>query len=372
MEIAFFILLLLAVYSYMVFPPLSWVLQIFLRRPWGNGPHQLSVSMIISVYNEASVIREKIENALSLEYPEELLEIIISSDGSTDKTHDIVLRFNDPRVVLKRFERVGKTECLNRVVPEAKGDIILFTDANSMFPPDLLNQVSSNFVDPDVGLVTGWTKYVKAGGGEDVTGIYAKLEKITKHWESLVCSCVGADGAVFAIRKSLYRPLDAGDINDFIIPLNVVAQKKRVVLDPMAYCLEEATEDEKKAFRRQVRITTRTLWAIRCNLGFLNFREFGVFSFFLLSHKVLRLAAPFFLLLASALNIVLVRHSWIYSITLAGFVLFIGIGSLGFLGLVKGSAASICKFFLITLSAQFVGWLRMAAGIKDTTWTPKR
>ena len=372
MMFLFFLLLLLSVYSYMLFPPLLWVLQVFLRRPWEKGPHLLPVSVIISVYNEALVIREKIENALSLEYPAELLEIIISSDGSTDQTHEIVSDFNDPRVVLKRFERVGKTECLNRVVPEAKGDIVLFTDANSMFPPDLLNQVSGNFIDPNVGLVTGWTKDVKASGGEDVTGVYAKLEKITKHWESLVCSCVGADGAVFAIRKSLFRPLDKGDINDFIIPLNVVGLRKRVVLDPMVYCREGATEDQEKAYRRQVRITTRTLWAIRRNLGFFNFRKFGIFSFFLFSHKVLRLAAPFFLILGFVLNIVLVRNSWVYHITFACFVLFFGIGFLGFLGLAKGSAASICKFFLITLSAQFVGWLRMAAGIRDTTWTPKR
>jgi cellulose synthase/poly-beta-1,6-N-acetylglucosamine synthase-like glycosyltransferase len=106
------------------------------------------------------------------------------------------------------LKRLGKTECLNRVVPEARGDIILFTDANSMFPKDLLTNLTKNFHDPDVGLVTGWTKYVKADGGEEVTGIYAKLEKITKHWESMVSSCVGADGAVFAIRKELYKPVE--------------------------------------------------------------------------------------------------------------------------------------------------------------------
>lgn len=372
MEITFVIFLLLTIYSYALYPPLLWVLQVFLRRPWAKGSMQHPVSMIVSVYNEESVIQEKIENALSLKYPAELLEIIISSDGSTDKTHEIVSRYDDPRVVLKRFERVGKTECLNRVVPEAKGDIVLFTDANAMFPPDLLEQVSGNFVDPDVGLVTGWTKYLKAGGGEDVTGAYSKLEKITKRWESLVCSCVGADGAVFAIRKSLFRPLDVGDINDFIIPLNVVGQGKRVVLDPEVYCREEAADDEEKAYGRQVRITTRTLWAIRRNLGFLNFREFGVFSFFLLSHKVLRLAAPFFFILAFVLNIFLVGQSWVYGITFTCFVLFLGIGFLGLFGFVKGSVASICKFFLLTLSAQFVGWMRMAAGIKDTTWTPMR
>ena len=280
MEIVFILLLVFSIYSYALYPPILWGLQKIVCRPWRKGDQAFSVSLIISVYNEESVIRAKIENALELDYPQELLEIIVSSDGSTDGTHDIVAQFKDPRVVLKSFERLGKTECLNRVVPVARGDIILFTDANSMFPKNLLNNLSRNFIDPDVGLVTGWTRYVKVGGGEEVTGIYSKLEKITKHWESMVSSCVGADGAVFAIRKELYKPLAADDINDFIIPLNVVRQEKRVVLDPEVFCHEEATDSDQKAFRRQVRITTRTLWAIRRNLTFLNFKTHGFFAFF--------------------------------------------------------------------------------------------
>ena len=372
METVFFGLLFFTVYSYMIFPPLLWVLKAVLARPWKKASNALPISIVISVYNEEAVIREKIKNALALDYPEDLLEIIVSSDGSTDSTHKIVSHFKDPHVVLKTFERLGKTECLNRVVPMAKGEIVLFTDANSMFPADLLHHLSGNFADPDVGLVTGWTRYVGAEGGEDVTGIYAKLEKATRYWESLVSSCVGADGAVFAIRKSLYRPLDAGDINDFIIPLHVIGLKNRVVLDPMVYCREEATESEAKAYRRQVRITTRTLWAIWNHPGFLNFAKYGFFSFFLLSHKVLRLAVPFFFISSFLLNTALLGRGWLYHVIMAVYMVFFAVGLLGLSGFLKGGPASICKFFLITLCAQLAGWMRMARGITDTTWTPRR
>jgi cellulose synthase/poly-beta-1,6-N-acetylglucosamine synthase-like glycosyltransferase len=275
-------------------------------------------------------------------------------------------------VVLKCFERLGKTECLNRVVPQAKGDIVLFTDANAIFPPDLLLHVAANFTDPEVGLVTGWTRYVKPGGGEELTGLYAKLERDTKCWESKIASCVGADGAVFAIRKGLYQPLGADDINDFIIPLNVVGQGRRVVLDPAVFCREEAADSDQKAFRRQVRITTRTLWALRRKREFLSFRRHGFFAFFLLSHKVLRLLAPIFFLLAFLLNIALLRSELIFSIPLAGFVFFFVLGTLNAIGLTKTRVAAVCKFLLLTFGAQLMGWARMAVGVHDKIWTPQR
>jgi cellulose synthase/poly-beta-1,6-N-acetylglucosamine synthase-like glycosyltransferase len=372
MQILFFTFLLFSVFSYVLFPGLLWVVKTLFARPWKKSPNALSVSMIISVYNEEAVIREKIENALSLDYPADLLEVVVCSDGSTDKTHEIVRAFNDSRLSLIKFDRLGKTECLNRAVPMAKGDIILFTDANSMFPPDLVRQLSANFSDPDVGLTTGWTKYMKVGGEDDVTGAYARLEKLTKYWESLVSSCVGADGAVFAIRKSLYRPLAPGDINDFIIPLNVIGQARRAVLDPDAWCREEAADSGEKAYHRQVRITTRTLWAIRHNFRFLNVMKYGWFSFFLISHKVLRLAVPFFFISGFFLNIGLIGQWWLYDTIFAAYLIFIGLGLLGISGISRGSMASMCMIFLITFSAQLAGWLRMMIGIKDITWLPRR
>ena len=183
---------------------------------------------------------------------------------------------------------------------------------------------------------------------------------------------MGADGAIFAIRKDLYVPLGANDINDFIIPLNIIKQGKRVVLDENIFCVEETTRGIKNIYSRQVRITTRTAWAIRRNLVLLNIFKYGSFSFFLLSHKVLRLLTPFFLLSAFILNLFILQNSYLYVVTLTGQLLFWLTGLLALSGVVKGGLTSICKYFLITFAAQFVGCIRMAFGIEDIMWTPKR
>ena len=364
----------MSIYSYLIYPTALLVLSKVLRNP---QPQQYDitpyVSIIISAYNEELVIKEKILNTLALDYPNELLEIIISSDGSTDRTNEIVSEIKDSRVVLRSFERLGKTACLNRTVPDARGDIILFTDANSMFESNLLNRVVRNFTSSDIGLVTGWTKYRSHKAAQGTTGIYSSLEKITKHWESQISSCVGADGAIFAIRKSLYQPLKEHEINDFVIPLHVIKQGKRVVLDPEVFCFEEPSKEIRGEYRRQVRITTRTLNAIRHHMEFINPLRFGFFSFFLISHKVFRFTVPFFLMGVFMTNILILdKRPFLYSMIFFGQVLFIVGGILNILGKVNGRISGFCKIFLITSAAQLVGWMRTFLGVSDTMWTPLR
>jgi len=372
MKLLFWFFVFLSVYSYAVYPLVIIVWSKLAQRRWKRDDGTPFVSIIISVYNEEQVIARKIENALALDYPAERMEIIISSDGSTDGTNDIVTAVQDPRVVLQRFERLGKTACLNKVVPTAKGEIVLFTDANAMFPADVLRKMIRNFGDAQVGLVTGGTRYFAAGGEKEVTGVYAKLERWTKHYESLIDSCVGADGAIFAVRKNLFVPLKGNDINDFIIPLNVIEQGSRVILDADANCREPEAEGEKKAYRRQVRITNRTMWAIIRNLRFCNPKRFGVFSVFLISHKVLRFGVPFFLLISCAINFKLAGELGVYLITLLGYIAFPVLGLLSYKKVIDHKVGNICKIFLITVAAQMVGILRMMVGIEDKIWTPER
>lgn len=372
-ELLFIIVLLLSVYSYTIFPILLKGLATLFSNPWQKGDFLPVVTIIISAYNEEKDIEEKIQNSLALDYPENKLEIIVSSDGSTDRTNEIVAGIQDKRLILKAFpERLGKTACLNKVLEEIKGEIVVFTDANSMFEAEMLNHLVKNFQDTKIGSVTGWTKYYNPDSGEETTGIYAKLERTTKKAESLISSCVGADGAIFAIRRELYIPLGSNDINDLIIPLNVIKQGKRVVLDENIFCVEETTKGVKNIFSRQVRITTRTAWALRRNISLLNIFKYGSFSFFLLSHKVLRLLTPFFLVGAFILNLFLLRESPFYQATMLGQLLFWLTGALALAGIGNGRLVSICKYFLITFAAQFVGCLRMAGGIEDIMWTPKR
>jgi len=373
-ELVFILVLFLSVYSYVFFPVFLIVLRKLFYSSWNKGDCLPLVSIIISAYNEEKDIEEKVKNSLQLDYPVDKLEIIVSSDGSTDRTNEIVAGMIDKRLILKAFTgRLGKTACLNKVIPDSKGEIIVFTDANSMFASNMLRYLTKNFYDPAIGAVSGWTKYRNPDSGEETTGLYAKLEKKTKLNESMVSSCVGADGAIFAIRKELYVPLGANDINDFIIPLNVIKQGKRVILDERIFCVEETTKGIKNIYSRQVRITTRTAWAIRRNVSLLNIFKYGSFSFFLFSHKVLRLLTPFFLLSAFVLNLFILQRSPFYVATMAGQLLFWLTGLVALAGMGgNGGLVSICKYFLITFAAQFVGCLRMAVGVEDIIWTPQR
>jgi len=373
LEAGFFLFLFLSLYSYGIYPLLLFLFAKIMRTNWKSGEIKPKISIIISAYNEEEVIQEKIKNTLELEYPPEKLEIIISSDGSRDRTNQMVADVGDPRIVLRAFpERAGKTACLNRVVPEAQGEIVVFTDANSMFPSDVLLKLVRNFSDKNVGLVTGWSKYVRKGGGEESTGIYSRFEMWTKHKECLISSCVGADGAIFSIRKNLFRLLRDDDINDFVIPLQVIKQDKRSIMDPGVYCFEEPSQGASGEYHRQVRISTRTLGAIRRNIGFLNPFKYGSVSFFLISHKLMRFLVPFFLIGTFGVNLLLLGDSYFFLVTLAGQVLFFLIGVFSILEIFKGKLGGFIKFFLITITAQFIGWFRMLTGATDTVWTSQR
>jgi cellulose synthase/poly-beta-1,6-N-acetylglucosamine synthase-like glycosyltransferase len=372
MEVIFWTFLFFSIYPYLIYPAVVYIMAHLFYHPWEKGEHTPRVTLIVSVYNEQRIIEEKITNSLSLQYPKDLLEIVVISDGSTDRTNEIVSGFRDSRLALKAFsERTGKTACLNRVVPQAKGDIVLFTDANSMFPADTLLKLMKNFSDGNVGLATGWTKYGQVGKDEEATGIYSKLEKMTKYWESRMSSCVGADGAIFAIRKALYKPLDNRDINDFVIPLHVISQGKRVVLDPEVYCFEDTAQGEGNEYRRQARITNRTLEAILKNGRFLNPFYFGSISFFLLSHKLLRFLVPFFAAGVFLTNLLLLKTSPIYIAFILMQILFLCLGLANFTGKVEGRLTNLCKFFLVTLAAQSTAWIRRLRGKSDIMWTPQ-
>jgi cellulose synthase/poly-beta-1,6-N-acetylglucosamine synthase-like glycosyltransferase len=371
-EVIFWVCLFMTLYPYIFYPLLIIVWSKVGGHPWRQGEVQPRISLIISVYNEEGVIKQKLENALTLDYPKDRLEIVVVSDGSTDATNEIVASCDDRRVVLKSYERAGKTACLNRAVTGVSGDIIVFTDANSMFPRQALAMIARNFSDEKVGLVTGWTKYRRPGHEtEETPGLYALLEKSTKKGESRISSCVGADGAIFALRRELYRPLEDCDINDFVIPLKVLKQKRRVVLDADVYCLEEPVEGAGKEFSRQARITNRTLVAIRHNAEFLNPLSYGAFAFFLLSHKILRFMVPLFIV-ATLLATLMLLTTDFYALMFGVICLFLTVGVVGLLNPVRSGIMSLCATFILTNGGQVVGWFRFLTGRVDTLWTPQR
>ncbi len=373
MEFVYWISLSGVLYAYLLFSLVMLAITRIVAINWKRHEYTPPLSIIVSVYNEEDVIREKIENALALQYDQDLLEILVVSDGSTDRTHAVVDSFDDPRVALRvQPGRVGKTECLNRVVPDARGEIVVFTDANSMFPAQTLSKITRNFADEEIGLVTGWTSYRAVEAGGESAGLYARLERITKQGESLVSSCVGADGAIFAIRKELYRPLEIHDINDLVIPLNVVALGKRAILDPEVFCIEEATEGVGKEFRRQVRITNRTLGALWRGRHLLDATKYGAFSILLLSHKVIRFFVPLFFMVCLVSGLILASRHAVYVFLFSAQLALMGSGIIGIYKRTENRLVSLCSFFLMTLAAQSIGWIRFLSGRSDSVWTPQR
>lgn len=379
--IAFWFSLLAIVYAYVGYPAVLWLIsRSRVRRGAGTREGRdlplPSVTLIVSAYNEESVIGAKIKNALALDYPKELLEIMVVSDGSTDTTVEIVAGFANDGVVLKHYEgRIGKTACLNRGVPVAQGDVVVFSDANSQYDAGALKALVQRFDDGSVGFVTGWTRYA-AGEGASATaslGLYSRLELATKALESQVGSCVGADGAIFAIRRNLYQPLKSYDINDFVIPLSINEQGYRGVLAKGAVCTERDAGSSSGEFRRQVRITNRTLRAIGNHRKLLNPHQFGLFSFQLASHKVAKFLVPFWMGALLISNLTLVGQGHLYLVTMVGQAVFYALA-------VAPSArrpadrltrlSEAARTFVVVNVAIAVAWLKYFQGETYTTWAP--
>lgn len=373
---SFWTSLLILVYTYAGYPMLLWLVASLRTRSVQNGRNYPMVSLIISAFNEEKVIRERLENALALEYPGSKLEIVVISDGSTDRTHDIVREFEKRGVrLLIQPERLGKTSALNLAVPQVKGDIIIFTDANSMYDSKAVRTLVENFLDPSVGCVTGETRLLNPEGsaiGENERSYYS-YDTFLKLKESAVGSTVGADGAIFAIRRQLYEPLEAFHINDFVIPLQIVAKGFRVVYEPGAFLYEPTATPLKGGFKRRVRIINRSLWGLFSVPQVLNPLRVGFFSFQIVSRKLLRWIAPVFILLLFILNLALLPSPF-YTFTLSLQAAFYCVALLPmiFPERVWAKCLSFPFYFCHGNAAALLALVKFLRGERIVIWDPLR
>ena len=379
--VTFWVSLLAILYAYVGYPAVLWLVSrsgtLGGRSGTGQTTHLPSVTLIVSAFNEEKVIGEKIENTLSLDYPQELLEIVIASDGSSDRTCEIAREFENKGIVLRHYEgRIGKTACLNRALPLASGGIIVFSDANSTYEKGALRALSRPFQDSTVGFVTGWTRY---GSGEgtapDSLGLYSRIELVTKKLESRLGSCIGADGAIFAIRKELYLPLKDYDINDLVIPLSINQQGYRGVLQPEAICFEKDAGSPKGEFHRQVRITSRAIRAIMNYRQLLNPFRFGFLSFALFSHKVCKFLVPLFMAAMLVSNLILAERGGFFLVALlaqATFYVAAGAASLAPKGSLLSRLLEAARTFVVVNAAIALAWVKYLQGETYTTWSPTK
>jgi glycosyltransferase involved in cell wall biosynthesis len=269
-----------------------------------------TVSFLVSCYNEVDVIELKIRNCFELDYPQHLIELIFISDGSDDGTDEKIKKYeNDSLKLIRQEGRLGKTMGLNLGLAKAQGEIVVFSDANAMYEKNALKMLVRNFHDTSVGYVVGAAIYqdeTESGAGTNENA-YWKYEIFLKKIESKLHSVVGGDGAIYAIRKSLYEPLDKEDINDFVNPLQIIAKGYRGIFDADAICYEQTAGDFDREGKRKQRIVNRSFSGLMKNKAVLNPLKYGFYSLELLSHKLLRWLIPFFLLLA-AIGVVILAH----------------------------------------------------------------
>ncbi|BCA79494.1 glycosyltransferase family 2 protein [Desulfuromonas sp. AOP6] len=374
----FWISLMVVFYVYVGYPLTAWLLGLFWLRPVLRQPIRPKVSILIAAFNEEEAIAATIENKLALDYPQELLEIVVVSDESTDATDSIVQTYADRGVrLLRQTPRAGKTAALNLAVPQAAGDILVFSDANSLYAPDALGFLVQNFADPEVGYVTGKMIYVSPDGSTvgDGCSSYMRYENRLRELETRLGSVVGVDGGIDAMRKDLYRSLNPDQLPDFVQPLKVVEQGFRVVYDSRALLRESTLKATADEYRMRVRVSLRAFWALYDMRTLLGFSVNPLFAWQLWSHKVLRYLCFVFLAAAWLSNLLLLEDGLFYQVFFffqsAGYA---GAAAIPYLG-------NYSKWYRLLAFGRYFVLLNLAAahafgkfllGKKQIVWTPRK
>lgn len=379
----FWLSLFLILYIYIGYPLVIKLLSELNRSITKKNEEYLpKVSILIAAFNEEKYIENTINNKLELDYPTDKLEIIVVSDDSTDKTDFLVkqISVNTDRNVklIRQVPRAGKTSGLNLIFPETQGDIIVFSDANSIYANDALKKLVRNFADPKIGYVTGKMEYVNKDGslvGDGCSG-YMKYENWLRKHESLTGSIVGVDGGIDAMRKSLYEPLRPDQQPDFVQPLKVIEKGYRVIYEPDAVLREEVLDDSKKEFEMRVRVILRALCALYDMRHLFFFRKNLMYSFQLISHKLLRYLAFTFILTCFTSNILLILIGS-HSIYIVLFIAQLLIYLFAYQGsrFIKNKNTPyyyfIPYYFILLNLACFQAVKLYTRGVKSVTWDPR-
>ncbi len=304
----------LLVYVYAGYPALLASIAPFVRRKNPEPGYLPSISFLVAARNEEAGIGKKIEQTLALDYPTDKLEILVLSDGSTDRTDEIVKSFADPRVRLLRMEpRRGKTNAQNRGVREARGEVLVFSDATTVYHPQALRYLAGNYEDPRSGAVSGRYQYFDPEG-KSPTGLgtiaFWNYENFLKVLQSRIRTISGCCGCIYSVRRSAYTDLPEDVISDLVQPLWVIRKGYRVVFEDRALAYEETTQSATEEFAMRVRVVARGIRGVLSVADILKPWKFGWVSFQLVSHKVLRWLVPFFLILLFFSSAALAKHPW--------------------------------------------------------------
>lgn len=377
-ELMFFACTGLIVYVYALYPLAIWICA----RLWGRSPATLAaghaelpaMTLLIAAHNEQSVIGARLENALSLDYPRDKLEIVVASDGSTDETAAIVRCYADRGVRLLEFRpNRGKAAALNAAWGALTGDVVLLSDANTWIDPAAPRRLARWFRSAAVDVVCGRLVLVDAQTGRNADGLYWRYETFLKRCEARLGALLGANGALYAVRRTAFSPIPPDTIiDDFVIPLQIALQRQSApVYDDEAIAREETPAEIRDEFRRRVRIGAGGFQSIRLLWPLIDPRR-GWLAFSFVSHKLLRWLCPFFLLGELAANLSLCGRPAYAALFIAQWAFL----ALALAGARRRGTGPAIK--LVRLSAMFsamnlallIGCFRWLAGRQGGAWTP--
>lgn len=372
-QTVFWICIVALFYVYAGYPLLVWIYSKIFPKTVKRSEIEPFVTVLITAYNEEKDIFKKLENTLEIEYPKEKLEILVASDGSTDKTDEIVKSFAGSGVKLFRQEgRKGKTYTQNKAVEQANGEIILFSDATTVYRKDVLRGILPNFADEKVGCAAGKLVYVDKTDSNVGTGAkgYWNYETFLKQSESSACSIIGASGCLYAVRKSAYQPMYAEACSDFLICTVIYRQNLRSVFEPRAVCYEDTNRAANKEMKMRVRVISQTFTDLWRNRDMMNPLKSGFYAVQLISHKLLRYAVPVFLFFLLISTAVAAFYSNFFAVIFTLQIAFYLIAFLGWITNLK--VLAIPHYFVLTNIASMVAFYKFLRGEKYARWEPIR
>jgi biofilm PGA synthesis N-glycosyltransferase PgaC len=338
-----------------------------------------TVAFIVAAYNEQDVIKQKIVNSLELDYPRDRIEFLFVTDGSTDRTNDLITQSPGIRL-LHRPERNGKSAALNRAVAEANQEIIIASDANTLLNKDAIKNIIRHYRSAKTGGVAGEKKVLTAGEAtEDVgagEGLYWKYESALKKLDADFYSVVGAAGELFSIRRELYEPLPHNVIlDDFVLSLRVTQKGYRFRYEPDAYAMELPSFSMKDEKKRKVRIAAGGFQAIGMLSSLFAFWRYPRLSFLYISHRVLRWTlSPIGLIIALIANAFLIQAGTGYLALFtaqAGFYVLAALAALS-PALRKNKVAKLAYYFTFMNVSVILGFFRFIRGSQSASWEKAR
>ena len=387
--------LFLIVYVHILNPIILICIGIF-QKLFGSSSKQFvyrednelpNVTLLIAAYNEEAVIEAKLMNSLELNYPRDKMEILVFSDCSTDQTDTIVKNYLRHGVILNRFNnRKGKTECQNLSIKKASGEIIVFSDAPSLYNKDAIKFLVAPFFDPEVGGVVGRVVFQTSQCNTEAVAVQESLHIRFLQWikslESNVSMPVGASGSIFAIRKNLLNPIPANVADDLIRPLEVIRQGYRLIYQPQAVATEFFCEQYEDIQRKKIRSARRAIVSLKMERELLNPFKYGIFSVQFLTKTLLRrlLFPSYVMFFLGALLLYFIGKGSFYFIMILGLLSF-AFG--GFLGGIQTPPKILQKqvirypctliyYYMITMYSAFKGIILGLCGSEIVTWNPAR